>query len=362
LFLGTYSSSAAVSLATADADQVYERRVFEWGLRSSKREGAIPPVLRRLFAAWLQTRAEPGAAQMGLIDAVSFKIANAAPLARTMAADAALAPSVKGSALLALGRFGTHADLPLLEKAATDTRTFHVTTWPEKYLNKDKAIALVSDAAVAAMLCLRGQPLDDLGFPLVRKFKDVDHYPDVVADYNLLGFFDHKTRQAAHKKAKAWLNKQAQPGPKVMAPDKPRPELKNEKPVPTAWGKPLTGLQLEVVIRNVGQREIEFLHVKPMGFYGPCADGKVSARGYPIPNQLSLLGGIQMFTKLAPGEAYVMGNMYIHRPGDDARVVQLHPGGYQIRAERIQVALPTNLMDIFELDTGYLDVEIPPVK
>ena len=68
-----------------------------------------------------------------------------------------------------------------------------------------------------------------------------------------------------------------------------------------------------------------------------------------------------MFTKLAPGEAYAMGTMYIHRPGDEAATVQLHPGAYHIGA-KVQVALPTNLKDIFELGTGYLAVEIPTTK
>jgi hypothetical protein len=57
--------------------------VFELGLRHSKKNGTIPPALRRLFAAWLATRADPSASQMGLINAVSFKISVVEPLAKT---------------------------------------------------------------------------------------------------------------------------------------------------------------------------------------------------------------------------------------------------------------------------------------
>src|SRR5262249_24676159 len=62
----------------------------------------------------------------------------------------------------------------------------------------------VGDTAVGSALWIYGQRTADFGFPLAEMFKS---HPDTLAQYGLLGFFDDDTRQAAHKKAEAWLDR-----------------------------------------------------------------------------------------------------------------------------------------------------------
>ena len=47
-----------------------------------------------------------------------------------------------------------------------------------------------------------GQRAADFDFPIAEMLRN---HPDTLAQYGMLGFFDNDTRQAAHKKAAAWL-------------------------------------------------------------------------------------------------------------------------------------------------------------
>ncbi len=215
LFLGTYPATAAVTFQQAnDADRFCHHNVFGLALnRKDDPKPVIPPPVRRLFAAWLRTRTDPNPIQFGMNLAVYHTIAEVAPAARVNAANAALAPEARGFALLVVGRVGTVADLPLLENAFADARVFHATNYTSGEGQKRPIEALVGDAAVAAALRVAGQHPADFGFPLLAMYKE--RGPDTLAKYHLLGFFDRATREAAHKKAKEWLDRQ-----------------KKEKPVP----------------------------------------------------------------------------------------------------------------------------------
>jgi RNA polymerase sigma factor (sigma-70 family) len=207
LFLGTFPSTAAVTFRQADDhDRFAHHNVFGLALDPTdrKKSEAIPPVVRRLFAAWLGTRTDPNPIQFGTHLALYHVISEAAPAARKNAADARLDPTARGFALLTVGRFGAVADLALLEKAFSDTRVFHATNDTSEAGQKRPVEALVSDTAIASALHLFGQHPADFGFPLLEKYKA--RGPDTLAKYHMLGFFDDDTRQAAHKKARAWLN------------------------------------------------------------------------------------------------------------------------------------------------------------
>jgi hypothetical protein len=70
----------------------------------------------------------------------------------------------------------------------------------------------VSDTAVAAALRLAGQHPADFGFTFLERYKA--RGPDTLLKYHLLGFFDDDARQAAHKKARAWLDKHGKEKPR----------------------------------------------------------------------------------------------------------------------------------------------------
>jgi RNA polymerase sigma factor (sigma-70 family) len=208
MFLGTFPSTAAVTFREADDnDRVWHHNVFGLGLHPTNRKKgeAIPPAVRRLFAAWLGTRTDPNPIQFGTNLALYHVISEAAPAARKNAANARLDPHARGFALLAVGRLGAVADLPLLEKAFSDARVFHATNYTSEAGQKRPVEALVGDAAIASALHVFGQHPADFGFPLLEMYKA--RGPDTLAKYHLLGFFDDDTRQAAHKKAKEWLGK-----------------------------------------------------------------------------------------------------------------------------------------------------------
>lgn len=208
LFLGTYPPTAAVTFRQADDhDRVAHHNVFglPFHSKSPAKDETIPPALRRLFAAWLATRTDPNPIAFGLNLALYHNFSEAAPAARASAANGKLDPRTRGFAVLAVGRFGTADDLPLLEKALSDTRMFHATNYTSETNQKRPVEAQVGDAALAAVLRVAGQHPADFGFPLLEMYKE--RGPDTLAKYHLLGFFDDATRQATHKKAMEWLEK-----------------------------------------------------------------------------------------------------------------------------------------------------------
>jgi RNA polymerase sigma factor (sigma-70 family) len=193
LFLGTYPATAKNEGA---ANTRYN--VFALALRMEK-----TPALRRLYAAWLKTRTDPQSIANGLNLAIYHNIAEVAPVAAAHAANDKLAPGVRGFALLAVGRFGTAADLPVLKKAFVDSRVFHTTNYTFQGGKQRPIEVQVGDAAIGSALWLYGQRAADFGFPIAALLKN---HPDTLAQCGLLGFFDNDTRQAAHKKAVAWLD------------------------------------------------------------------------------------------------------------------------------------------------------------
>jgi RNA polymerase sigma factor (sigma-70 family) len=193
LFLGTYPATAKDEGAANT-----HNNVFAFALRTEKM-----PALRRLYAAWLKTRTDPQPIAIGLKLAVYHDISEVSPVAIAHAANDKLAPGVRAFALLAVGRFGTADDLPVLKKAFVDSRVFHTTNYTFEDGKQRPIEVQVGDAAIGAALWLYGQRAADFGFPIAAMLKN---HPDTLAQCGLLGFFDNDTRQAAHKKAAAWLD------------------------------------------------------------------------------------------------------------------------------------------------------------
>jgi RNA polymerase sigma factor (sigma-70 family) len=192
LFLGTYPATAKDEGAANT-----HNNVLAFALRTEK-----IPALRRLYAAWLKTRTDPQPIAIGLNLAVNHYIAEVAPVAAAHAANDKLAPGVRGFALLAVGRFGTADDLPVLKKAFVDSRVFHTTNYTFTDGKQRPIEVQVGDAAIGSALWIYGQRAADFGFPIAAMLRN---HPDTLAQCGLLGFFDNDTRQAAHKRAASWL-------------------------------------------------------------------------------------------------------------------------------------------------------------
>jgi RNA polymerase sigma factor (sigma-70 family) len=204
LFLGTYPATAKVTYRiVGDADRVAYHGVLGFGLNGpgdpAKSAGILLEV-RRLFAAWLAVRADSGIVAHGLWLATFHDIKESIPAARAALADEKTDREARGFAALAVGHLGSKDDLPLLEKVLTDDRVFQQTQFTTAGVVMP-VTCQVRDAALAAVLHLRGQDPVDYGFSMYQKRKD----PDLMKKYHLVGFFDSEGRDAAHAKAKAWL-------------------------------------------------------------------------------------------------------------------------------------------------------------
>jgi RNA polymerase sigma factor (sigma-70 family) len=192
LFLGTYPT-------TAKNDGLQAHTTFLIGATMLN-----TPAFRQLYATWLAARTELGPLSIGLRLAMYHGVAETFPTVRAHAANDKLTPTARAFVLLGVGRFGTLDDLPLLEKAFSDGRVFHVA----KYNHPDgtlKPVEIrVNDTAVAAALHLAGQKPADFGF-----FPSLQMYtgPGNWAEHFALGFLDDASRQAAHQKARDWLAK-----------------------------------------------------------------------------------------------------------------------------------------------------------
>jgi RNA polymerase sigma factor (sigma-70 family) len=197
LFLGTFPSTAAVTFrGTGDhRDSASHRMVFALSEAHSY-------ALRRLFAAWLETRTDQEAIQIGLSQTVRCPISEVLPAARKHAASAELPSGTRALAMLVMGRLGGAEDLSLLKRAFADTRVWYTTKWSSG-TGKERTIEVqVADTAVGCALWIYGQRAADFDFPIAEMLRN---HPDTLAQYGMLGFFDNDTRQAAHKKAEAWL-------------------------------------------------------------------------------------------------------------------------------------------------------------
>jgi hypothetical protein len=164
---------------------------------------AQTPALRRLVAAWLETRTDQGAIQIGLSQAVHCPIPELLPAARKHADGAKLPSGTRALALLVIARLGGTEDLPLLKRAFADTRVWYTTKLASGTANERTIEVQVGDTAVGSALWIYGQCAADFGFPIAEMLKN---HPDTLAQYGMLGFLDNDTRQAAHKKAEEWLD------------------------------------------------------------------------------------------------------------------------------------------------------------
>ena len=145
-------------------------------------------------------------------------------------------------------------------------------------------------------------------------------------------------------------------------------------PIPTAWGKPVKGLQagirvdpngrtgvLDVVVRTVGKEVIEFDHLQ-LGFGGENSEGTMTAKGVEVYGSFTPKGS-RFKAKLAPGESHTIAHVPLCRPGEGSVILptpKVRLGENRVGAEGVVVRLAGEKE--VELATGYLDVQITPPK
>jgi hypothetical protein len=162
----------------------------------------------RLFSAWLAHRRDPDAVQTGLTAALFAHIAEAAPVARRLAADPKAPGPAAGTAVLVLGHLGSKDDRARLSALRDDERVFKV------HWGDGVAIDLqVRDLATAMSLVLRGEALTNFGFEPVEHrswWTDSAAKPFTTPEV----FQSPEARTAVLQKAWDWLDRQPGAPPK----------------------------------------------------------------------------------------------------------------------------------------------------
>ncbi len=165
--------------------------------------GETKAAFGRLFAAWAEPR--PWAWSAAFNIALTERVTAMTPLARKAltafaAKERTRVDKADALALRFIGWYGTTDDIPLIMKFADDKTECGSMLAGEK---KDGTVVQVRDLAAIAALTLRKQRLQDFGFAMH------DIAPPWPANFLANhGFDSDADREAAHKKAKEWLEKQ----------------------------------------------------------------------------------------------------------------------------------------------------------
>jgi hypothetical protein len=171
--------------------------------------GPMGPQFRKLYAAWLDHRRDSAAIRAGINASLIFALKEGVPTARRLATDKATDPKLIAQALLVIGHHGARDDLALLREFRKDERKT-TTIMPVQGGQVDTNP--LSDIAAAMSLQLSGQDFEKFGFgsdTLLHWY-----IRDGAAPYRGVSGFDKEAdREAALKKAWAWLDAQ----PKVEA-------------------------------------------------------------------------------------------------------------------------------------------------
>jgi hypothetical protein len=200
----------------------------EW--RDAIQDKTLSAPLRRLLGKWTAARVDYTGRAFGLQMALAYDIKEVLPAAR-----ATLTTKPKddpypgntarnvGLAILVIGKLGTKDDLPLLEAYAHDKLRCAVFLNDPPPKPGEPVIRLIRgpiagqdattqlrDVSAAMRLYLLGQNPDDFGF-----YWRWPHGPDTgkptrLGEFYLngIGFLREADREAAHKKAREWLDKQ----------------------------------------------------------------------------------------------------------------------------------------------------------
>jgi hypothetical protein len=163
-------------------------------------ENTIKPALRQ---ALLSARAQP--ADQAFIPQVlslagSLQMKEGLPVALKVALSRRTNPWTRGEALLFVARLGDKDQVGKLEVLLKDSTRLGVMG-----LNNITITTQVRDLALATMLTLSGQPLQDYGFPFFKAIPGADLRSNGT---HCAGFVDDEGRAAALKKWKDWTAEQ----------------------------------------------------------------------------------------------------------------------------------------------------------
>jgi hypothetical protein len=175
-------------------------RVFAVSFANLAR-GPLQKPFRKLFLTWLERQKESGDLLDGMSAAIYAPIPEAVPIARRVLQQPKASVVAAGQAILLLGNHGTKEDAEQIGAFREDSRVYE----HGLKANGENRDLLVRDIAAAMAVKLGGRDPGDFGF-------DVCKFSQWWSDSSPLGVVSFPTpeaRDAAHKKAWAWLDAKA---------------------------------------------------------------------------------------------------------------------------------------------------------
>jgi len=167
------------------------------------REGFLNnAVARKLLVTYLEGRNDPNLLQQNLYMAMNFNLKESVGWALKIAKDKNAQPYVRSTALGVIGKLGTKDNIADLEPFLTDTAQLGQTQF-----NMVRIQAEVRDVALAMLVQLSGQQLEDYGFPYLTHIQPglrANQQQVIFFSPGLLGFSDATGRDAALKRWKDW--------------------------------------------------------------------------------------------------------------------------------------------------------------
>lgn len=151
-------------------------------------------VARKLLVQFFELRADQNTLPQAIQIAMQLDIKEMAPSALKMATNKTAQPWTRATALIALGKLGTKEHIKDIEPILTDTTTLGSIRLPQT----NTLTTEMRDVALAAMILLSGQNIQDYDFPYLRAVRVDKQY----LAYNYFGFKDNTERDAVFKKFK----------------------------------------------------------------------------------------------------------------------------------------------------------------
>jgi RNA polymerase sigma factor (sigma-70 family) len=178
-------------------------------LMDPKRRGPFA----RLMAGWMATRSDPWVVGLGLSHSRQYRLPEVVPVARQVVRNAKLDAQHRAVAALALADLGGPVELPTLRGLMDDK-----TVWSSSREGRDPDSPTLTvqlrDVAVGASLLLTNQDPGEFGFPAFRRQGAAELKMHEKLSGRWFAFTSDADRDAAHKKAKEWFDKQKKADPK----------------------------------------------------------------------------------------------------------------------------------------------------
>lgn len=158
------------------------------------RGGAHSRIMRRLLSDWIVSTATPNMGYYGLTLALRHNLKEAGlEAARKLLKQSATASHMVQHAAVAIGRFGSQEDVPLLEKFLKDQTICH--TWHNG--NQKVVQTQIRDVVLCMTIHLAGRDPRQFGF------ETLNDNPETIYHIYSLGFADNAKRDAAFAKWRA---------------------------------------------------------------------------------------------------------------------------------------------------------------